>query len=97
MDLYRRAYRSLGHKDTADRSNEARRAGLGTNINAFADAITDLYQARMKADYDPFFRIARSDATAKVSTARDAVAKFNLATAAERTAYLAFILFKKRQ
>jgi len=93
-DLYGRAYRSLEHADVVTRSKEAR--AIGANIKAFADAVVDLQKTRVGADYDPTFRITRSDATTKVSTVRAAIARFEAATEAERKAYLATILFKKR-
>jgi hypothetical protein len=96
-DLYTRVYRSLDHKDFVNRSKESRSApGIGADIKAFADAVVELQRARHDADYDPVFRISKSDAITKVSTARDAIIKFESAAADEQNSYLTTLLFKPR-
>jgi len=92
--LYARAYRSLTHEDLRKRSGTAR--AISANIKAFADAIVELQEARHNADYDPLFRVSKSEAIAKVLTARDAIAKFESASEPEQKSCLVTLLFKGR-
>src|SRR5262252_5092291 len=56
LNLWVRTYRTLEHKDFLNRSKEARKATIGFAIDAFADAVTKLLEARLRADYDPTYR-----------------------------------------
>jgi uncharacterized protein (UPF0332 family) len=92
--LYARAYRSLTHEDLRKRLAVTR--AIGADIKAFADAIVELQEARHNADYDPLFRVNKSEAIAKVRTARAAIAKFESASEAEQKSCLVTLLFKGR-
>jgi hypothetical protein len=94
-DGYARAYQSINHDELVKRAQEAR--AVGRNIAAFADAIVALQQARHRADYDPRYRVSKSEAVAKVLTARAAIARFEGAGEEERKACLAMLLFKRRR
>jgi hypothetical protein len=95
-DLYVRAYRTVEHAELRKRSTEIRNAGAGRGITVFADTIVGLQEARHRADYDPLFRIKRSEAIARVFTAVVAIAGFNSASEAEKKSCLVTLSFKAR-
>jgi uncharacterized protein (UPF0332 family) len=94
-DAYDRVYRSLDHSELKKRSQEARPL-CGADIAAVADAIKDLQEKRHRADYEPRYKVSKSDVIAAIATARDAAAKLATATTGDREKYLVTILFKKR-
>jgi hypothetical protein len=95
-NLYVRAYRTVEHSELRKRSNEIRNSGASTGIVDFADAIVELQEARHRADYDPLFRIKRSEAVNKVFTAVVAIAGFKRTSDIEKKSCLVTLLFKGR-
>jgi hypothetical protein len=95
--FYDRAYRALDHRDLKERSEEARSKGIiSANVKPFADAVIALQGDRHMADYNPLFRISKSDALVKVAMAKLAIQSFEKAPPDERKAYLVTLLFKRR-
>jgi hypothetical protein len=70
--------------------------GFGASIVAFATAALELQEKRHNADYDPLIRVKTSDAQLAIKTARAALQRLNAASAAEREAFLALLLFAPR-
>jgi hypothetical protein len=95
-DLYVRAYRTVEHAELKKRSREIRGARTNTSIAAFAEAIVELQEARHGADYDPLFRVTRSQAVMKVLDAGAAIKTFKSASEVERKSCLVKLLFKGR-
>lgn len=106
---YALAYRSVDHRTLRELCTEllkptlpvryryyASEGGFGPELKAVAAIGVELQRARYRADYDPLLRLARSDAMLAVSTARGAVLRFTQAPAAQRTVFLAFLLFPPR-
>jgi len=93
-DIYARVYRSLAHNELKERSRQAR--NISANIAAFADAIVGLQEARHHADYDPLFRVSKSEAITQVRNARDAIARFESAPDSEKKSCLVTLMFKGR-
>ena len=81
---------------TAKYQNFAPVNGFGENIQAFASAFVELQEKRNSADYDPSSRVKTSDASVAIATARDAVRRFEKASAARRKAFLDLLLFSPR-
>jgi hypothetical protein len=108
-DLYALVYRSIGHRSLRELCNEVRKqqlparyqkyspkGGFGPDLQAFADALTELQEQRHVADYDPSTRIKTSDAAVAIAVARRAILRFQGAHSARRTAFLTLLLFPPR-
>jgi uncharacterized protein (UPF0332 family) len=107
---YTRIYRGIDHRSLrelckaisgttlpAKYDAHAPPTGFGRNIYDFATAVVDLQEKRHLADYDPQFRVTKSDALLTISTARAALARFDSASASEKEAFLSLLLFPPRQ
>jgi hypothetical protein len=106
---YALVYRSIDHKTlrilceiAQRRSPPAKHApyipagGFGPNISAYAEAVVDLQEKRLSADYDPRIRIKSFDAKLAIRAGRAAVQRLNAAAASEREAFLSLLLFSPR-
>jgi hypothetical protein len=93
-DSYARVYRGLDHGDLKNRSNDVR--AIGGQVKAFIDAALTLQNDRHEADYNPLFKVTKSDALTKVKLARSAIASFKGASENDRRSCLVALLFKKR-
>jgi hypothetical protein len=71
-------------------------SGFGSDITAFAEAVVQLQEERLAADYDPLAYVTRSETVTLVAAAQDAFARFRDAPAEERAAFLTLLLFKPR-
>jgi len=91
---YARVYRSLNHADVKSRANDVR--AIGGKVKAFIDAAVILQNDRLEADYNPLFRVTKSDALTKVKLARSAIDSFNDASESDQISCLVALLFKER-
>ena len=106
---YTRIYRGIDHRSLRELckaisgtnlgkyATHAPPTGFGPNIRDFATAVVDLLEKRHSADYDPQFRVTKSDALLTISTARAALSRFDLALASEKEVFLSLLLFPPRQ
>lgn len=106
---YRLAYRSIDHKsllrlceDIVKTKLPAKYAGyepsggFGPDLQAFADSVVDLQEKRHLADYDPLFRVNKSEAVLAVETGRSALTRFKSANRTLRRAFLSLAVFSPR-
>ena len=106
---YALIYRGIDHKSLRDLCEEVIKTtlpkkyipyvptnGFGPNIVAYATAIVELQNKRIAADYDPLFRVTKSDAELLIRTGRAAVARFQKASNARRRAFLTLVAFPPR-
>lgn len=106
---YTLVYRSIDHRDLRELCMETKKQtltakyqkfapanGFGENIQAFASTFVELQEKRNSADYDPSSRMKTSDASLAIATARDAVGRFQKASAPRRKAFLDLLLFSPR-
>jgi len=56
----------------------------------------ELQEKRHSADYDPLIRVRTSDAKLAIGAARAALRQFHAATADEREAFIALLVFTPR-
>lgn len=97
-------YRSFEHRRAADACRQVANGTLRTEAgNSFdatlqecATAFIELQQNRHDADYDPFVRIALSDAKTAVAKASTAIHRLNNSPEGERLLFLTFLYFKHR-
>jgi ATP phosphoribosyltransferase regulatory subunit HisZ len=106
---YTLVYRSVDHKDIRELCSKVRapnlsgrftqyspRDGFDADIRAFAQALLELQEKRLEADYNPSVRMRSSDARLAVGIARNALHKLQTAPPASRNAFLGLLLFKVR-
>ncbi len=72
------------------------KGGFGPDIEALANAVTELQEKRHVADYDPHYRAIRSDVILAVATGRTALVRFRSATRTRRKAFLSLVVFSPR-
>jgi uncharacterized protein (UPF0332 family) len=107
---YTRIYRGIDHRSLrelckaisgtnlpAKYAAHAPPTGFGPNVYDFATAVLDLQEKRHLADYDPQFRVTKSDALLTISTARTALSRFDSAPPDQQQAFLSLLLFPPRQ
>jgi uncharacterized protein (UPF0332 family) len=106
---YKLVYRSLDHKKLRDVCTAIKQVppplglspyfptnGFSADIVAFASAVVEAYEKRHLADYDPFYRVTRTDALATVATARTALGRLGNASANDLFALATLLFFAKR-
>lgn len=107
--LYELVYRSVDHSAFRSLCDELAKSsprpkylpylpanGIGTNIQSFAAAASDLQQKRHRADYDPTPRFKQSDAQLVITAARRSVSRFSRASPERRKAFLTLLLCPPR-
>lgn len=94
---WQQTYRALEHRaaKTACRDN-AILSRFPDDVRDFANAFATLQERRHSADYDPFFRVSKSEVEADIELAADVIVRFQNARALDRRAFAAHVLFKKR-
>jgi hypothetical protein len=102
-------YRSVDHKALRTLCGQLRGSAVNAAIlplepdggfgpvKDFALVVLNLYELRIKADYDPVHPLSHADALGAVSSARPAVANFLAGTPEQREAFLTLLAFKARQ
>jgi uncharacterized protein (UPF0332 family) len=70
--------------------------GFGADLQFFAGALVDLQEKRHLADYDPLFRVTKSEAVLAVETGRTALVRFRNANRTQRKAFVSLVLFAPR-
>ena len=72
------------------------KGGFGSDLEALATALIELYEKRHAADYDPLYRISMSDAVLVAKTGRTALDRFKGANRTKRKAFLSLVVFSPR-
>ena len=72
------------------------RGGFGADIEALANAMTELQDKRHTADYDPIYRAGRTDAVLAIATGRTALDRLRRANKTRRKAFLSLVVFSPR-
>jgi hypothetical protein len=106
---YTLVYRSIDHKDLRDLCSKVRErnlsakltqyapvGGFDTEIMAFAQALLELQEKRLDADYNPSIRVRSSDAQLAIGAARNTLQRLQSADPSNREAFLGLLLFKIR-
>jgi ATP phosphoribosyltransferase regulatory subunit HisZ len=106
---YALVYRSVDHKELRELCSKVRGSnlsgklaqyiptgGFDANIRALAQALLELQEKRLDADYNPSIRVRSSDARLAVGTARNALSRLKTASSSSREAFLGLLLFKVR-
>lgn len=90
-------YRALDHGKARDRCRQlAADPNLDAGLAVFATAFMDLQVQRHSCDYDPGYRIARTQAVQAIAMAQRAIESMRNADAGDRLLLLSFILLGKR-
>lgn len=90
-------YRSLDHGSVRNRCRELLKdRALPPGLAAAAAAFQGLQAMRHSCDYDPFFRISRTEAQRAIASARDAIRDLRGADGTAKLPFLAFLMLGKR-
>jgi len=108
-NLYTLVYRSADHASLRTLCKDIRKStlapqyvpfapsgGFDSDLKLFANEVVGLQEKRHACDYDPLFRVTRSDAILKISAARAALNYFQQVPADEKAIFLSLLLFKPR-
>jgi uncharacterized protein (UPF0332 family) len=93
---WRQTYRALEHGFTKSACKDNLISKFPKQIEDFANSFVTLQEKRHSADYDPFIRLTKSEVVADIKTAEKAIIEFRKASAKDRRAFAAHVLFKKR-
>jgi uncharacterized protein (UPF0332 family) len=106
---YELVYRSVSHSALSDVCREVvkttlpakylkyqPRGGFGPELQAVAAAVIDLQQKRHLADYDPLYRVRTSEVESAIRIGREALSRFNSASAERRNAFVSLVVFTPR-
>lgn len=66
------------------------------NVQDFANVFVNLQERRHSADYDPHFRLTKSEVLSDIELAADVIIRFGQVPIAEKRRFAAQVLFKKR-
>ena len=94
---WRQAYRALGHgfaKEACKARPIVRQ--FPKDVEDFANAFVVLQEKRHSADYDPRFRLTKSDVVADIALADDVIKRFAQVPIKDRRAFSAHVLFRQR-
>lgn len=94
---WRQAYRALEHRAAKAACSDGPVIELfPESISNYAFAFRTMQEKRHNADYDPYFRLTKSEVQADIETVRDVIAGFDASPSKDRRAFVALVLFKKR-
>jgi uncharacterized protein (UPF0332 family) len=108
--IYSLVYRSVDHKPLRSLCDELSKQNVSSKYSAFlpnvkpsdelrplSGAVVLLYNRRIQADYDPQFRVVRSDAISAIRAAEGALENLSAISTAERYAFFYLTVVKPRQ
>jgi len=93
---WRQTYRALEHGFAKSACKDGLISQFPKAIEDFANNFVAMQEKRHSADYDPSIRLTKSEVTADIATAREAIARFQAEPKKDRRAFAAHVLFKKR-
>ena len=70
--------------------------GFNSDLRLFATSVVGLQEKRHSCDYDPLFRVTKSDTILEISAARAALNLFQQVPTEEKVIFLSLLLFKAR-
>lgn len=93
---WRQVYRSLEHGFAKKACRDNLVAGFGVDIQDFANAFANLQERRHAADYDPHFKLTKSEVLSDIELAADVIERFESMPISEKRGFAAQVLFKSR-
>ena len=94
---WRQTYRALEHGNAKNScKNREIVEKFPQDIEDFANTFVSLQEKRHSADYDPFAQFTKLEVKSDISSAKDAIERFQSAPIKDRRAFSAFVLFKTR-
>mgnify|MGYP003115687661 CR=1 FL=1 len=95
---WRQAYRALEHgtaKNACGRDEILNK--FPQPIEDFANHFRAMQLKRHAADYDPYAKFTKSEVQHDINTAEQAIKDYQLASKKDRSAFVAYVLFKSRK
>ena len=93
--MWRRVYRALEHRQAKARSENAP-SWFADDVRQFGQTFAELQGKRHYADYDPDYRIGKSEVLADINDARTAIDRFRATPASARRDFAIHVLMKIR-
>ena len=94
---WQKTYRALDHGQAKSACKDLKALSVfDADVLGFADVFVTLQEQRHLADYDPLYRTTKSEAVAYIERADSAIEAFDALAVAQRRAFAAHVLFKKR-
>ena len=93
--MWRRVYRALEHRQARTRCANMP-SSFPEGVQEFGQAFSVLQSKRHFADYDPDFRVGKSEVTAAINDARTAIDRFLETPASVRRDFAIHVLMKVR-
>ncbi|MBX9858889.1 MAG: hypothetical protein K2Y20_04770 [Sphingomonas sp.] len=93
-DSWRLTYRALDHGYAKKACQNA--VAFPIDIQDFAYVFANLQERRHAADYDPHFKLTKSEVLADIELAADVIERFQQVTIGTKRPFAAHVLFKKR-
>lgn len=94
---WRLAYRALEHGFAKNACrDQAIVRHFPVEIQDFANAFVNLQERRHSADYDPHFRLTKSEVASDIELAADVIERFDQTSWSDKRSFAAHVLFKKR-
>jgi uncharacterized protein (UPF0332 family) len=94
---WRQVYRALEHNFVKTQCmNQKVISKFPKEIEDFANAFVSSQVKRHSADYDPHYRVTKTEVLFEHAAVDEAIKKFNAVTIKDRRAFAAFVLLKNR-
>ena len=95
---WRQVYRSLNHGFASGKCTQTDNLKkFPKEIEDFATTFVTMQRKRHSADYDPLYRVLKSEVAADIALSKDAIQKFCAAPVKHRRAFCAYVLFGDRK
>lgn len=89
-------YRALEHGAAKNACTDGAIAKFPAEVQDFASLFKEMQEKRHAADYDPDYRLRRSEVLSDIETVSAAIERLEACGSSDRAAFCAFVLFKKR-
>lgn len=95
---WKQVYRAISHGPAKNAcKNNAKMKEFPKEIEDFANAFVTMQVKRHSADYDPDYRVARSEVQVDVDAAKVAIKQFKKAPIKDRRAFAAWVVLITRE
>ena len=97
LGAWKRMYRAIDHGTTRKACEDRRMMpSFPQGIQDFADSFVEMQAKRHAADYDPSYRLTKTEVLTDIRSVEAVLTQFLAEPASERRAFVAHVLFKQR-
>ena len=96
-DAWRRTYRALDHGRAKQACrNQTKLLRMPSEVRGFAQLFVEAQESRHQADYDPMWKRDKSSIEDRLAEVGHVIRRFGSVTTADRRAFAAHVLFRRR-